>query len=135
MINGGDIIGLLKNTIPKFDNNFDVMNDIIITSTNKQIQDITAKYNYYIYKCYDHDNNTLRLRIKTGDKSYVLTGEIVRGQKPIGRFVKQSAFTSHSLQGLDFEGKIVIDLNKVFQKEILYTAISRAKRLEQLYIL
>jgi ATP-dependent exoDNAse (exonuclease V) alpha subunit len=44
-------------------------------------------------------------------------------------------FTTHSIQGETIETKIFIDCSKMFDSRMFYTAISRARKLDQLYII
>ena len=43
-------------------------------------------------------------------------------------------FTTHSIQGETIESKIFIDCSKMFDSRMFYTAISRARQLDQIYI-
>ena len=43
-------------------------------------------------------------------------------------------FTTHSIQGETIESKLFIDCSRMFDSRMFYTAISRAKRLDQIYI-
>ena len=43
-------------------------------------------------------------------------------------------FTTHSVQGETYEGKIFIDMRKMTSKRMFYTAVSRAKRADQIYL-
>lgn len=45
------------------------------------------------------------------------------------------AFSIHSIQGETIKSKIFIDLRKMFEPQMLYTAISRAKNCSQLYFI
>tara|TARA_Y100000004_G_scaffold195092_1_gene261288 strand:+ start:646 stop:3774 length:3129 start_codon:yes stop_codon:yes gene_type:complete len=45
------------------------------------------------------------------------------------------AFTVHSVQGLTFEHNIFIDLRRLQLNRMFYTAISRAKKIEQIYLI
>ena len=43
-------------------------------------------------------------------------------------------FTTHSIQGETIERRIFIDISKMFDSRMFYTAISRVRRLEQIYL-
>ena len=43
-------------------------------------------------------------------------------------------FTTRSIQGETIESRIFIDISKMFDSRMFYTAISRARRLEQIYL-
>jgi ATP-dependent exoDNAse (exonuclease V) alpha subunit len=51
-------------------------------------------------------------------------------------YEKTNAFTTHSVQGETFYNKIFIDIEIIYSNNLrlLYTAISRAKKLDQIYI-
>ena len=64
------------------------------------------------------------------------TGEIVVGDKPSGVISNlQHAYTTHSIQGETAYHKLIID-TKGMQKDarMLHTALSRAKRLDQIFL-
>lgn len=68
-----------------------------------------------------------------GREAY-LTGDIVRRKVPNAVF--SLAFTIHSFQGKTFsEGRLWIDARRAWDYAMLYTAISRCQRLEQIRIL
>ena len=63
-------------------------------------------------------------------------GEIISGERPEkGRYEKRHGFTIHSVQGETYKGKIFIDIRNMFDLTMLYTAIARAKRSDQIYII
>jgi len=45
------------------------------------------------------------------------------------------AFSIHSIQGETCKNKIFIDMRQMFEPQMLYTAISRARRMEQIYFI
>lgn len=68
-----------------------------------------------------------------GREAY-LTGDIVRKKVPSAVFTL--AFTIHSFQGKTFsDGKLWIDARRVWDYAMLYTAISRCQRLDQIRII
>jgi hypothetical protein len=81
-------------------------------------------------------------RIEAVDKWFVRsvgkeysTGEIVVGDKPSAvRSNLQHAFTVHSIQGETAYHKLILDKNEFTDARMLYTALSRAKRLDQIYL-
>jgi len=70
-----------------------------------------------------------------GDKTIKLNGEISLEQPINGKYKKTHMFTVHSFQGLTVDEDIYIDLRNYNEVTIPYTAISRAKRIEQLKII
>ena len=70
--------------------------------------------------------------VKVNDRVYK-NGQIVIGDKPDTSCVLQHAYTIHSIQGETAKHKLFIDIEKNYESRILYTAISRATSLEQIY--
>ena len=70
----------------------------------------------------------------TANYSKYKNGEIVyEDLKGFNRELRH-AFTVHSVQGITFDNNIYIDI-KNFDNELFYTAISRARKLNQIYII
>jgi len=76
------------------------------------------------------------------DKYYVINtdrkyskGEIVIGKKPECECVLQHAFTVHSIQGETADNNLYIEIEKMYDEKALYTAISRARRWEQIHLI
>jgi hypothetical protein len=61
-------------------------------------------------------------------------GDIVF-DKNIKNTIPAHAFSIHSIQGETIESKIFIDCRNMFEPQMLYTAISRARKIEQLYFI
>jgi hypothetical protein len=62
-------------------------------------------------------------------------GEIMIGEKPENTKCEvRHSFTTHSIQGETAEHNLYIDSSKMFDSRMFYTAISRARKLEQIYI-
>jgi len=61
-------------------------------------------------------------------------GDIVIGKKPDATCEIRHAYTIHSIQGETAEHKLFINMSKQYDKRLLYTAISRARTLEQIYV-
>ena len=73
----------------------------------------------------------------TSNYTQFKNGEIVY-EKPnnVTCIEKRHAYTTHSVQGLTFENNIFIDLTGMkYQNRMIYTAISRARKISQLYII
>jgi len=62
-------------------------------------------------------------------------GDIITGDKPEATCEIRHAYTIHSIQGETAYNKLYIDFERTYDKRILYTAISRSTRLEQIYII
>jgi len=61
-------------------------------------------------------------------------GQIIIGNKPDIACNLQHAFTIHSIQGETAKHNLFIDIEMNYDSRILYTAISRATTLEQIYL-
>jgi len=98
--------------------------DMILTSTN-MLKDYYTGLFPNLKKYYVLENNRL-----------YCNGEIVIGDEPEKtRCEIRHAFTCHSIQGETAYAKLYIDSNKMFDSRMFYTAISRAKRLDQIFII
>jgi len=63
-------------------------------------------------------------------------GEILIGEKPQNTKCEiRHSFTTHSIQGETAENNLFIDSCKMFDSRMFYTAISRARKLKQIYII
>lgn len=97
------------------------IDDLIIASTNKIKDEYTEKYKY-LNKYYITEN--------TRDYS---NGEIIIGEKPENCNSEiRHGFTIHSVQGITVNHKLFIDMRCVTKLRTLYTAVSRARRFEQI---
>lgn len=74
----------------------------------------------------------------TANKSEMSNGDIIYSkEKTEGFHIEvRHHFTTHSIQGetIDVPRKIFIDISKMFDSRMFYTAISRARRLDQIYL-
>jgi hypothetical protein len=61
-------------------------------------------------------------------------GDIVIGDKPKVTCELQHAFTVHSVQGETVETTLFVDEETLCDNRLAYTALSRARRYEQIYI-
>jgi len=98
------------------------INDIVLTYTKnkrKGYDDLIGE-KYLITKSTDNYNR----------------GDIIYSLPKHKNYEKTNAFTTHSVQGETFKDKIFIDIEILNSGNLrlLYTAISRAKKLEQIYI-
>ena len=62
-------------------------------------------------------------------------GQIIIGDKPDTVCELRHAYTIHSIQGETAENKLFINMTKRYDARLLYTAISRARRHEQIIII
>jgi hypothetical protein len=97
--------------------------DMILSRTHNIKNDYTEMFND-IEKWYVVENT----------RNYK-NGQIIIGDKPLGvKSLLQHAYTIHSIQGETARNKLFIDITKVYDGRILYTAISRAIKLEQIFL-
>lgn len=103
--------------------------DKILSSVNKFIDEINDKIKPF--------NNEMVIMYKTTTKKYAKNETAIIDVKDFDekKHMKGYAQTSHKSQGLTFENKIYINLNNLFTDNILYVMITRAKRLEQIYLI
>jgi hypothetical protein len=72
----------------------------------------------------------------TSNNRLYSNGEILIGEKPEKTDCEvRHAFTTHSIQGETATNKLFIDCSKMFDSRMFYTAISRARTLDQIYII
>lgn len=62
-------------------------------------------------------------------------GQIIIGDKPDTTCELRHSYTIHSIQGETAEEKLFINMEKSYDKRLLYTAISRARRAEQIILI
>jgi hypothetical protein len=98
------------------------------------VSDICLTFTKNKRKIYDHLPGDKYLITKSTEKSN--RGEIVHEIPSDKNFEKTNAFTTHSVQGETFLGNIFIDEELVNSGNLrlFYTAVSRAKKLSQIYI-
>jgi len=97
--------------------------DMILSGTNANKDFITGLFPD-MKKYYITDNTRLHQN-----------GEIVIGEKPQDcKCELRNCFTAHSIQGETAEYQLFIDSSTMFDSRMFYTAISRARRLSQIYL-
>jgi hypothetical protein len=102
------------------------IDDMVLTGTNCFKDYLTGLFagKFEKEKYYITSNNRL-----------YSNGEIVIGEKPEIKCDVRHAFTTHSIQGETAYHKLFIESSKMFDSRMFYTALSRAKRLDQIYII
>jgi len=99
-----------------------VPEDIILCSRNDYAQEWAVKFGETKFKCLERSNG-------------LFNGSVVF-EKPAGvKSEVRHGFTVHSVQGETYEKKIYLDSRRLFSAEMGYTAVSRARRWEQIIIL
>ena len=103
------------------------IDDMILTCTNVRKDKIT--------KMFEGKFNKEKYYIKDNNNHLYHTGDIVISDEKIKSGRIQHAFTVHSVQGETCENKLFIDLYRIASDKMVYTALSRARRLEQIYVI
>jgi hypothetical protein len=108
--------------------------DWILCGTNDNVDEWTKKFSHIgeKYLCNDHSRSDVYSAFK-GDE-IALNGQVINYDNK--RCVSRRAFTIHSAQGKTIKDRIFIDMRKMkFDYSLLYTAISRAVSIEQIYLI
>ena len=103
------------------------IDDLILSGTNELKDYYTSLFagKFEKEKYYVMENNRL-----------YCNGDIVMGDKPAGcKSEVRHCFTTHSIQGETASHNLFIDSSKMFDSRMFYTAISRAKTLDQVFII
>jgi hypothetical protein len=102
------------------------LEDMILCSVHKRKDKYTdmfkGKYEREKYYISNNNNNLYH------------KGEVIISDKKIKNAEVRHGYTIHAIQGEDAEHNLFIDLNKIYSREMIYTAISRARRLSQIYL-
>lgn len=101
--------------------------DMILTGTNK-LKD-------YFTKLFDKNFGEINKYYITSNNRLYSNGEIIIGTKPDIKCEIRHSFTTHSIQGETAYHNLYIDSSKMFDSRMFYTAISRAKTLDQIFII
>ena len=104
-------------------NDYNYVEDLILTQTHAE-KDIYTERFKHLEKYY----------ITKSDRIYG-RGEIVFKKPDTEHYKIQHAFTVHSIQGETATGKLYIDFQKMYNPQMLYTAVSRAKYINQIILI
>ena len=97
------------------------VNDLILCATHEKKDKYTEKYKHLE-----------KYSVKENTRDYC-NGEIIIGPKPKKVSCElRHAFTIHSIQGETAKNKLFIEINKMKSVKMLYTAMSRARTLDQI---
>jgi hypothetical protein len=104
------------------------INDMILSSTNKIKDEYTDlfKDKFDMKKIYITSNNR-----NYSNGEILITNEEIKGVSSQERY----CYTTHSIQGETAYDKLFIDINKIFDQRMFYTALSRAMYLDQIYLI
>ena len=104
------------------------IDDMILSGTNE----IKNYYTEMFQGKFDKE----KYYVKDNNKLYCNGDIVITNEKPDKCSCEiRHCFTTHSIQGETAQFKLFIDSNKMFDSRMFYTAISRAKSLDQIYII
>lgn len=112
-------------TIDKLKEKYSI-DDMILTGTNT--------FKDYLTGLFVGKFSTEKYYITSNNRIYS-NGEIIIGEKPEIKCDIRHAFTTHSIQGETAYHKLFIESSKMFDSRMFYTALSRAKTLDQIFII
>lgn len=120
---------------------YDYKKDYILCSTTDESLEIEPQTKFYTdlfdenkFLCVKHNAEDIYKKLN-GEEAF-LKGEITFENVNNNKFEKRHAFTIHSTQGKTLKDcKIFIDVNRLFCPRQLYTALSRAEYLNQIYLI
>lgn len=103
------------------------LEDMILCSVHKRkdIYTETFKGKFEKEKYYINNNNS----------SEYHRGDIIISDTKLKNSEVRHGFTIHAIQGEDAKHKLFIDLSNVYSRELIYTALSRARKMEQIYLI
>lgn len=99
------------------------VNDMILTYTNQR-KDIFTEMYKHLDKYYITENTQM-----------YSNGEITLHRPENTRCELRHAYTTHSIQGETAEHNLYIDIRHIHYKKMLYTALSRARTYDQIYLI
>jgi hypothetical protein len=104
------------------------INDMILCGTNN-IKD-------YYTENFKGKFELIKLYITSNNRHYSNGEILITNEKPKGVSSEERySYTTHSIQGETAYNKLFIDISKMFDERMFYTALSRAKYLEQIYLI
>ena len=104
-------------------NDYNYVDDLILSQTHIEKNIYTEQFKH-LEKYYITKSNRIYGR-----------GEIVFEKPNTEDYKIQHAFTVHSIQGETANGKLYIDFKRMYNPQMLYTAVSRAKYINQIILI
>lgn len=119
------VIDTLKNNIINLDKLKEMykIEDMILTGTKKSRIEYT-----------DYFKDLKKYYILNTSRSYSNGDIIIDDIQPPGSEIRH-AYTVHSIQGETAQNNLFIDMSKMWDNTMIYTALSRAKYLNQIYLI
>ena len=114
-------------------NQLGFVNDSFVKE-NYKIEDMILSRSHEIKDKYTEMFKDMNKWYITKNSRYLHNGDIVIGDKPNKDCEIRHSYTIHSIQGETANHKLFINMDKVYDSRLLYTAISRAKYLDQIII-
>ena len=131
---------------------FNTLNDIYICGVNEQVNIINKKYKFQVgckvisnMTCRDLEGNTVAngdigivlnlspLRIQWGDSKISTFRSVGKNKSGKSRFTPSYCLTVHKAQGRTIKRHVVINPTRLFSKNHLYVALTRATKFSNLH--
>ena len=112
---------------------FKSINDNDVKNLYK-IEDMILSLSHIIKNKYTEMFKEMKKWYITKNSRQYHNGDIVIGEQPNTTCELRHCFTIHSIQGETAHHKLFINMDHVYDKRLLYTALSRAKEKSQIYI-
>ena len=111
--------------------NYNHKKDMILVSRGADKNERDDNYNNYWCKVFE---GVEKYKVIKNFRDYH-NGDIIFEEIKGLEYKLRHGFTTHSVQGETYEGKIFIDMRKMYSNRMFYTAVSRAKRADQIYLI
>jgi len=112
---------------------FNCVNDDYVKE-NYKIEDMILSRSHNTKNKYTEYFSGMNKWYITKNSRYFHNGDIIIGDKPNNDCEIRHSFTIHSIQGETADNKLYINMDNVYDKRLLYTAISRARTINQIVI-
>ena len=138
-------LNLIRSMIKHSVSNFEIKQYILTEFTSVSIEEVIEKYSVedMILTGVNYTKNFITEKLLDKPEKYYITansrefskGEIVIGSKPETKCEIRHCFTTHSIQGETAENNLFIDSSSMFCPRVWYTSLSRARTMDQIYII
>jgi hypothetical protein len=113
---------------------FNLVNDDFVKE-NYKIEDMILSRSHNTKNRYTEYFSEMNKWYITKNSRYFHNGDIIVGNKPDTECEIRHSFTIHSIQGETADHKLYINMDNIYDKRLLYTAISRARTINQIVII